>query len=175
MKQVKQITLLTRVCTRAGLITHRTLSKQCCSVLQQVRGRGNLNKHSNLVCSPKVRTGRPDHGWTGHFENEKGFFQEFLMKTDFLRVYYLGFDWCGWIAFIKSKTFIKTGTSWPVSSDKWKAPLLTEERKRLHTQPCCAWKCCDVIYELKSQRSHGWNVRMPLNLMSRGAPSSKRQ
>ena len=76
------------ICTRVGLITHRKLSKQCCFVLQQVRGRGNLNKHSNLVCFPKVRTGRPDHGWTCHFENEIGFFQEFLMKNDFLRVYY---------------------------------------------------------------------------------------
>ena len=35
-------------------------------------------------------------GWTmtmtGHFENEIGFFHEFLMKNDFLRAYYLGFD-----------------------------------------------------------------------------------
>jgi len=34
----------------------------------------------------------PDHGRTGHFENEIGFFHEFLMKNDFLRAYYLGFD-----------------------------------------------------------------------------------
>ena len=51
-------------------------------------------------------------GWTGHFENETGFFQE------------LGFDWYGRIALIKSKIFITTGMSWPISSDKWKAPLL---------------------------------------------------
>ena len=70
----------------------------------------------------KVRTGRPDHGRTGHFENEVGFFHEFLMKNDFLRAYYLGFDWSGWIALIKGKILITKGMSWPVSSDKWKAP-----------------------------------------------------
>ena len=62
-------------------------------------------------------------GWTGHFENETGFFQE-LMKNDFLRSYYLGFDWYGRIALIKSKIFITTGMPWPISSDKWKASLL---------------------------------------------------
>jgi len=40
----------------------------------------------------KVRTGRSDHGRTGHYENEISFFREFLMKDDFLRAYYLGFD-----------------------------------------------------------------------------------
>ena len=68
---------------------------------------------------PKVRTDR----LAGHFENEKGFFQE-LMKNDFLRSYYLGFDWYGRIALIKSKIFITTGMSWPISSHKWKAPQL---------------------------------------------------
>ena len=58
----------------------------------------------------------------GHFENEIGFFHEFLMKNDFLRAYYLGFDWSGWIALIKGKILITKGMSWPVSSDKWKAP-----------------------------------------------------
>ena len=46
------------------------------------------------------------------------------MKNDFLRSYYLGFDWYGRIALIKSKIFITTGITWPISSDKWKAPLL---------------------------------------------------
>ena len=41
---------------------------------------------------PKVRTGRPDHGCTAHFENEIGCFREFLMKNDFVRAYYLAFD-----------------------------------------------------------------------------------
>ena len=40
---------------------------------------------------PKVRTGRSHHGWTGYFKNEIGFFQEFLMKNDFLRARCLGF------------------------------------------------------------------------------------
>ena len=40
---------------------------------------------------PKVKTGRSHHGWTGYFENEIGFFQEFLMKNDFLRACCLGF------------------------------------------------------------------------------------
>ena len=44
------------------------------------------------------------------------------MKNDFLRAYYLGFDWSGWIALIKSKVVITKGMSWPGSSDKWKAP-----------------------------------------------------
>ena len=39
----------------------------------------------------KVRTGRSHHGWTGYFENEIGFLQEFLMKNDFLRACCLGF------------------------------------------------------------------------------------
>ena len=39
---------------------------------------------------PNVRTGRPDHGRTGHFENETGFFQEFLMENDFLLI----LSWC---------------------------------------------------------------------------------
>ena len=51
---------------------------------------------------PKVRTGRPDHGQTGHFENEIGFFQEFLIENDFVRECYLGFDSSDWIALIKS-------------------------------------------------------------------------
>ena len=34
--------------------------------------------------SPKVRTGRPDHGWTGHFDKEIRFFQEFLLKNHLL-------------------------------------------------------------------------------------------
>ena len=72
---------------------------------------------------PKFRTGRPDHGRTGHFENEIGFFQEFLMKNDFLRAYYLGFDGSGWIALIKSEILITRGMACPVSSDQWQAPL----------------------------------------------------
>ena len=32
--------------------------------------------------------------------------------------------WSGWIVLIKSEILIMTGMVWPVSSDKWKAPLL---------------------------------------------------
>ena len=60
---------------------------------------------------PKVRTGRVDHDRTRHFENKIGFFQEFLMKNDFLGAYYLGFDWSGWIALIKSTILVTKGMS----------------------------------------------------------------
>ena len=33
-------------------------------------------------------------------------------------------EWSGWIVLIKSEILIMTGMVWPVSSDKWKAPLL---------------------------------------------------
>ena len=64
----------------------------------------------------KVRIGQPDHGRTGHFENEIGFFQESLMKNDLVRACYLGFDWSGWIALIKSEILITTEMALPVSS-----------------------------------------------------------
>ena len=93
-----------------------------------------------VVCSknglgrfPKVRTGRSDHGWTGHFENEIGFFKEFLMRNDFLRAYYLEFYWSGWIALIQSKILSTMGMSWPVSSDKWKAPLVDFQGRDFRT------------------------------------------
>ena len=40
---------------------------------------------------PKVRTGQLDHGWTGHFDNEIGFYQEFFLKNHLLCAYYLGY------------------------------------------------------------------------------------
>ena len=84
---------------------------------------------------PKVRTSRLDHGRTSHSENEIGFFQEFLMQNDFLRAYYLGFDWSGWIALIKSKILIMKGMSWPGSSDKWKAPWVNSWHFATHWFP----------------------------------------
>ena len=48
----------------------------------------SLTPHSGHF--PKVRTGWLDHGWTGHFDNEIGFYQEFLLKNHFLHVCYLG-------------------------------------------------------------------------------------
>ena len=77
----------------------------------------------NLRRFPKLRTGRLDYGRIIHFDNDIGFFQEFLIKPHLLRGYYLTFDWSGWIVLIKSEFLITTGMVWQVSSDKWKAPL----------------------------------------------------
>ena len=74
-------------------------------------------------CFPFVRTGRPDHCLTSQFENKIGFFQEFLLKNVLLRVYYLGLDWSGSRVLIEREIILATGMVWPVSSDKWKAPL----------------------------------------------------
>ena len=68
---------------------------------------------------PKVRTDRPDHSRTSHFDDENAFFQEFLLKHHFLRVCHLG---SLWIVLIKSEIIIMTGIFWPVSFDKWKVP-----------------------------------------------------
>ena len=74
-------------------------------------------------CFPFVRTDWPDHCLTSQFENIIGFFQEFLLKKVLLRVYYLGLDSSVSRVLIKSEIIIATGMVWPVSSDKWKAPL----------------------------------------------------
>ena len=74
---------------------------------------------------PKVRTGRPDHGQTSHFDKAISFFQEFLLKSHLLRAYYLGLlNISGWIVLIKSEILITTEMVWPVSSAKWEAPLV---------------------------------------------------
>ena len=39
-----------------------------------------LDPTLGAYCFPKVRTGRLDHGWTGHFDNEIGFYQEFFAE-----------------------------------------------------------------------------------------------
>ena len=70
------------------------------------------------------RTGRPDHCSTSQFDNEIGFFQEFLLKDHLLRAYYSGFDSSGRRVLIKREIITTTGKVWPVSSDKWKAPLV---------------------------------------------------
>ena len=51
-----------------------------------------LTRGVHLGRFPKVRTSRPDHGRSSHFENEIGFFEEFLMTNDFLRAHYLAVD-----------------------------------------------------------------------------------
>ena len=69
------------------------------------------------------KTDRPNHSRTSDFDNDKCFFQEFLLKHHRYRACYLGFHWSGWIVLIKSEILIVTGLVCPVSSDKWKAPL----------------------------------------------------
>ena len=75
---------------------------------------------------PFVRTGQPDHYRTSYFDNEIGFFQGFLLKNHLLPTHYLGFDWSSWIVLINSQILITKERAWPVSSDKWKAPLVRE-------------------------------------------------
>ena len=77
----------------------------------------------NLGRFQKVRTDRPDHGRTSHFDKTISFFPEFLLKNHLLCANYLGFNISGWIVLIKSEILIMTGMVWQVSSDKWKAPL----------------------------------------------------
>ena len=63
-------------------------------------------------------------GRNSQLANEMGFFQRVLLKNHLLRAYCLGFDWSGWIVLIKSEILITTGMVWPVSSGKWKRPLV---------------------------------------------------
>ena len=79
------------------------------STLGILRGRFDLSELA----------GRPDHCRTSQLANEIYFFQGFLLKKHLPRAYYLGLDWSG-----RSEILISTGTVWPVSSDKWKAPLV---------------------------------------------------
>ena len=60
---------------------------------------------------------------TSHFDNEIDFFKEIFLKNHLLRAYYLGFEWSGWIVFIKSKILIMMRMVCLVSSDKWKVLL----------------------------------------------------
>ena len=72
---------------------------------------------------PLVETDRPDQGWSSHFDNEIGFFQEiFAEKPSPLWVVFR--IWMIWldISLIQSDILVTTGIVWPVSSDKWKRP-----------------------------------------------------
>ena len=82
-----------------------------------------LQCRKHLGRFPFVRTGWPDHCPTSRFDNEIRFFREFLPNNHFLGAYYLGFDWYGWRDLSKMEILIALGIVWPVSSDKWKAPL----------------------------------------------------
>ena len=76
---------------------------------------------------PFVRTGGPNHCPTGQLENEIGFFQESLLKTiSFAHAIHDLTDLrrSGRRVLIKREIIIATGMVWPVSSDKWDAPLV---------------------------------------------------
>ena len=80
---------------------------------------------------PFVRTGRQDHCRTSRLlANEIGFFQSFFFASS------IGFDWSGWIVFIKSEIFITTGMAWPVSSDKCKVPSVSAVGVSLQPRFC---------------------------------------
>ena len=53
-------------------------------------------------CFPKVKTGQLDCGRISHFENEKRFFHEFVMKNHLLHTYYLGFDRFCWMILVST-------------------------------------------------------------------------
>ena len=100
-----------------------------CSIKLQVQFWGCASLSKNFPSAavslglrrfPFVRTGRQDHCRTSRLlANEIGFFQSFFFASS------IGFDWSGWIVFIKSEIFITTGMAWPVSSDKCKVPSVS--------------------------------------------------
>ena len=76
---------------------------------------------------PKVRSGRPDHGRTSHFYNEKGFLEEFLLENYFLRPYHKGLtDLAGYFLFSLRREW-SFGQFWQMESTlslrKHKAPV----------------------------------------------------
>ena len=77
----------------------------------------------NLGRFPFVRTGRPDHCPTSQLKNETAFSKSFCWKALSFVHAFLGFDGSGSRVLIKTEIIITTGMIWPVSSDKWKAPL----------------------------------------------------
>ena len=56
------------------------------------------------------KAGRLDHGWTSHFYNEIGFFQEcFFYEKPFPSCgLFIGFDCSDWVIFIKREILITT-------------------------------------------------------------------
>ena len=63
-------------------------------------------------CFLKLRSGQLDCGRISHFENEKRFFHEFVMKNHLLHTYYLGFDWFCWMIFISTGNSIICTDTW---------------------------------------------------------------
>ena len=110
------------------------------------KSRNHFSSQQSLGRFPKVRTGRPDHGRTSHFDKERNIFPRVFAENNLFHTNYLGFDWSGWIVLIKSEILNTTGMVWPLSSDKWKAPLdmttalgLTPDSTsfKLHINFCC--------------------------------------
>ena len=84
-------------CCKTGFLEHR-LQQTCLRKEELLSG-----------CFSFVRTGRPDHCWTSHFNDEIGFFWGFLLKNHLLPAHYLGFDWSDWIVLINSEILITNG------------------------------------------------------------------
>ena len=83
-----------------------------------------------------VRTGWPDHCPTSQFDNEIGFFQEFLPKIRLLGTCYSGFDWSGWEFWLKGKLSLRREWSGRSVLTKGKRP------KFLVASPCfCLFVC----------------------------------
>ena len=56
---------------------------QNCDEAKNVMGNGRLLSR-RTAGFPKVRTGRPDHGRTSHFDKQVGFSEEFLLQNQSL-------------------------------------------------------------------------------------------
>ena len=89
--------------------------------MKQARCRGcQTTDWLHTPCKVMVyRACRPEQSvskWNGLFP------EGFVEKPS--RAYCFGFDWSGWIVLIKSEILITTGMVWPVSSGKWKRPLV---------------------------------------------------
>jgi len=92
------------------------------------------------------RTSGPDHCPTSQFENEMGFFQEFLLKNHLPRAYYLGFDWSGLRVLIKREIIICDGNGLA-------GPVLT---KRKAPQDWLGWP----YMERPNERWGNWDYTM---------------
>ena len=76
-----------------------------------------LSKSQNWLAGPW-----PDRSfWKWNRVFPRAFQKLLVMKNNFLRACYLGFDWSGWIAFIKSEILITKRMAGLVSSDKCRA------------------------------------------------------
>ena len=63
---------------------------------------------------PQLTTGRPDYDRTSHFDNQMALVQNPSPSYILFKI---------WLIWLDSFDIIAMGMDWPVSSDKWKAPL----------------------------------------------------